>query len=87
VVEKRHVYIFLTKWVRCLDEQDMLMQMHKQCEFFAHSVQYNPRDDQAFASWGSMLMHLSMVCEQQVLRVNCYRPLRTRREGTSRGCH
>ena len=44
----------------------MLMQMHKQCEFFQHSVNYNPRDDQAFASWGSMLMHLSMVCEQQV---------------------
>ena len=43
------------------------MSMHKQCEFFAHSVQYNPRDDTSFASWGSMLMHLSMVCEQQVL--------------------
>jgi len=42
------------------------MQMHKQCEFFQHAVNYNPRDDQAFASWGSMLMHLSMVCEQQV---------------------
>mmetsp|Transcript_38962 Transcript_38962/g.57272 ORF Transcript_38962/g.57272 Transcript_38962/m.57272 type:complete len:374 (+) Transcript_38962:93-1214(+) len=44
---------------------EMLMSMHKQCEFFAHSVQYNPRDDTSFASWGSMLMHLSMVCEQQ----------------------
>jgi hypothetical protein len=44
----------------------MLMQMHKQCEFFQHSVNFNPRDDQAFASWGQMLVHLSMVCEQQV---------------------
>ena len=49
-----------------LGVQEMLMSMHKQCEFFAHSVQYNPRDDTSFASWGSMLMHLSMVCEQQV---------------------
>jgi hypothetical protein len=22
------------------------MSMHKDCEFFAHTVQYNPRDDQ-----------------------------------------
>ncbi len=44
------------------------MSMHKDCEFFAHSVQYNPRDDQSFASWGSRLMHLSMVCENQVMR-------------------
>jgi len=43
----------------------MLMSMHKDCEFFAHSVQYNPRDDQSFASWGSRLMHLSMVCENK----------------------
>jgi hypothetical protein len=50
---------------RC-DVQEMLMQMHKQCEFFQHSVNINPRDDQAFASWGQMLVHLSMVCEQQV---------------------
>ena len=42
------------------------MSMHKQSEYFAHSVQYNPRDDTSFASWGSMLMRLSMVCEQQV---------------------
>jgi len=28
----------------------MLMSMHKDCEFFAHTVQYNPRDDQAMAA-------------------------------------
>ena len=44
---------------------DMFMSMHKDCEFFAHSVQCNPRDDQSFASWGSRLMHLSMVCENK----------------------
>jgi hypothetical protein len=26
------------------------MSMHKDCEFFAHTVQYNPRDDQAIAA-------------------------------------
>lgn len=47
-------------------EQEMMFNMHKQCEFFSHSVNYNEKDDTSYASWGSMLMHLSMVHEQQV---------------------
>jgi len=43
-----------------------MFNMHKQCEFFAASVNYNEKDDTSYASWGSMLMHLSMVHEQQV---------------------
>lgn len=45
--------------------------MHKQCEFFSHSVNYNEKDDTSYASWGSMLMHLSMVHEQQVCSPVC----------------
>lgn len=44
---------------------EMMFNMHKQCEFFAASVNYNEKDDTSYASWGSMLMHLSMVHEQQ----------------------
>ena len=43
-----------------------MFNMHKQCEFYSHSVKYNEKDDTSYASWGSMLMHLSMVHEQQV---------------------
>ena len=45
---------------------DMFMSMHKDCEFFATRCSATPRDDLSFASWGSRLMHLSMVSEDQV---------------------
>jgi hypothetical protein len=38
-------------------------------ELFIHACpgrQYNPKDDASYAAWGSMLMHLSMVSEEQV---------------------
>jgi len=44
---------------------EMVRHMQVQCQFFQASVQYNPKDDQSYAAWGSMLMHLSMVSEQQ----------------------
>ncbi|EKX49361.1 hypothetical protein GUITHDRAFT_93355 [Guillardia theta CCMP2712] len=44
---------------------EMLMQMHQQCQFFEQRVKYDPSSAESFASWGSTLMHLAMVCEEQ----------------------
>mmetsp|Transcript_29234 Transcript_29234/g.45795 ORF Transcript_29234/g.45795 Transcript_29234/m.45795 type:complete len:139 (-) Transcript_29234:566-982(-) len=47
---------------------EMMMHMQNQCKFFEASVNYNPRDDTSYAAWGSMLMHLSMINENQEIK-------------------
>ncbi len=39
--------------------------MHHQVKFLEERTKYNPQDDQAYASWGSILVHLSIMSEDQ----------------------
>ena len=43
----------------------MIFQINRKCKELEDRTKNNSRDDEAFADWGSMLMHLSLVSEDQ----------------------
>ncbi len=44
--------------------------MHRQIQFFEERTKYNPNDDEAYASWGSILVHLSIMSEDQQVKLS-----------------
>eukprot|EP00285_Hemiselmis_virescens_P015324 CAMPEP_0173388816 /NCGR_PEP_ID=MMETSP1356-20130122/11035_1 /TAXON_ID=77927 ORGANISM="Hemiselmis virescens, Strain PCC157" /NCGR_SAMPLE_ID=MMETSP1356 /ASSEMBLY_ACC=CAM_ASM_000847 /LENGTH=360 /DNA_ID=CAMNT_0014345807 /DNA_START=53 /DNA_END=1135 /DNA_ORIENTATION=+ len=47
---------------------EMIVAMQSQCQYFRAATESNPKDDVSYANWGSMLMHLSMVSEDQTTK-------------------
>ena len=45
--------------------------MHQQLKLCEERVNYNQRDDQAYASWGSVLVQLAIMSEDQKAKVDC----------------
>ncbi len=43
----------------------MIYQIGRKCKDLEDRTKYNPADYQSFADWGSMLMHMSMVSDDQ----------------------
>ena len=43
--------------------------MHRQIQFLEERTKYNPNDEEAYASWGSILVHLSIMSEDQKAKI------------------